>query len=99
MTQNNTLNVNLYNPQLNKLNSRIKIGTEVNLNPSSNVIGESDDEINFPHKLLNYKQVLKLCRNQEYIRNLRIQDASLGLGRANNINNFQHRNGGFHENS
>ena len=32
MTQCNTLNVKLYNPQPNKLKSRIKNGTEVTLN-------------------------------------------------------------------
>ena len=30
----------------------IKNSTEVALNLSSNVIGDSNDEINFPHKLL-----------------------------------------------
>ena len=40
------------NSQLNKLNSRIKNGTEVTLKLPSNVIGESNDENNFLHKLL-----------------------------------------------
>ena len=39
--------------QLNKLKSGIKeIGTEVTLKISSNVVGHSNDENNFPHKLL-----------------------------------------------
>ena len=50
MTQYNTLNVKLSNFQLNKLKSEIKNGTEVTLKVSSNVAGDFDDEINFPHK-------------------------------------------------
>ena len=52
MTQYNTLNVKLPNSQLNKLKSGIKNGTEVILKISSNVVGHSNDENNFPHKLL-----------------------------------------------
>ena len=40
------------NSQLNKLKFAIKNGTEVTLNFSSNSIGSSNDETNFPHKLL-----------------------------------------------
>ena len=39
------------NSQLNKLKSATKNGTEVTLNLSSNVVGDSNDENNFPHKL------------------------------------------------
>ena len=61
MTQYNTLNVKLSNSQLNKLKSGIKYGTEVTLNLSSNIDGDSNDEINFPHKLLlTNTQVSKL---------------------------------------
>ena len=52
MTQYNTLNLKLSNSQLNKLKSGIKNGTEITLNLSSNLIGNSNDETNFPHKLL-----------------------------------------------
>ena len=52
MTQYNILNVKLSNSQLNKLTSGIKNGTEVTLNLSSNVIGNSNDYTNFPHKIL-----------------------------------------------
>ena len=52
MTEYNTLNVKLSNSQLNKLKSAIKSGTEVTLNLSSNLIENSNDETNFPHKLL-----------------------------------------------
>ena len=52
MTQYNSLNVKLSNSQLNKLKSSIKNETEVVLRLSSNMIGNSDDETNFSHKLL-----------------------------------------------
>ena len=52
MSQYNTLNVKLSNSQLNKLKSAIKNGTKVTLRLSSNVFGDSNDENNFPHKLL-----------------------------------------------
>ena len=52
MTQYNTLNVKLSNSQLNKLKSAIKNETEVVLRLSLNMIGDSNDETNFPHKLL-----------------------------------------------
>ena len=52
MTQYNSLNVKLSNSQLNKLKPGIKNETDVSLRLSSNIIGNSDDEINFPHKLL-----------------------------------------------
>ena len=55
MTQYNTLNVKLSTSQLNRLKSGIKNGTEVTLKISSNVVGDSNDsndENDFPHKLL-----------------------------------------------
>ena len=52
MTQYDTLNLKLSNSQLNKLKSGIKNGTEVTLKPSSNVVGDSNDENNFLHKFL-----------------------------------------------
>ena len=61
MTQYNTLNVKLSNSQFNKLKSAIKHGTEAILNLSSNTVGDSNDENNFPHKLLlTNTHVLKL---------------------------------------
>ena len=51
MTQYNSLNVKLSNSQLNKLKSAIKNETDVVLRLSSNMIGKSDDETSFPHKL------------------------------------------------
>ena len=52
MTQYNTSNVKLSNSQLEKLKSGIKNGAEVTLKLSSKVVGASNDENNFPHKLL-----------------------------------------------
>ena len=52
MTQYNNLNVKLANSQLNKLKSAIKSETDVVLRLSANMIGNSDDEANFPFKLL-----------------------------------------------
>ena len=52
MIQYNTLNVKLSNSQLNKLKSEVKNGTEVTLILSSNVADNSNDETNFPYKLL-----------------------------------------------
>ena len=61
MTQCNTLNIKLPYSELNKLKSGIKIGSEVTLEISSNVFGNSDDEKNFPHKLLlTNAQVLRV---------------------------------------
>ena len=51
MTQYNTLNVKLANFQFKSLKSRIKNGTEVTSNLSSNVICDSNDETNLPYKL------------------------------------------------
>ena len=63
MTQYNGLNVKLSNSQLNKLKSAIKNETEVVLRLSSNMIGDSDDKINFPHELLlTNRQVANLCK-------------------------------------
>ena len=52
MSQYNTLNVKLSNSQINKLKLGIKNGTEVTLKISSNVVGDSNDQSNFPHNLL-----------------------------------------------
>ena len=52
MDQCNSLNVKLSKSQLNKLKPAIKNETDVALRLSSNMVGNSDDETNFPHKLL-----------------------------------------------
>ena len=63
MTQYNTLNVKLSNSQLDELKSGIKNGIEVTLKLSSNVVGDSNDKNNFPHKLLlTNTQFSRLCK-------------------------------------
>ena len=47
-----TLNIKMSNSQLNKLKFAIKNRIERTLKISSNLIGNSDDETNFSHKLL-----------------------------------------------
>ena len=63
MTQYNGLNLKLSNSQLNKLKSAIKNEAEVVLGLSSSMIGNSDDEINFSHRLLlTNRHVANLCK-------------------------------------
>ena len=52
MTQYNISNVKLSNSQLNKSKSGINNSNEVLFKLSSNVVGDSNDENNFPHKLM-----------------------------------------------
>ena len=52
MTQHNTSSVKLSNSQLYKLKSGIKNGTEVTLKIFSNAAVDSNDDNNFPNKLL-----------------------------------------------
>ena len=60
MTQYNSLDVKMSNSQLK---SSIKNETDVVLRLSSNMIGNSDDETNFLHKLLvTNRQVANLRR-------------------------------------
>ena len=61
MSKYNPLNVKLSNSQLNKLKFGIKNGAEVILNLSSNLNLNSNDEANFPNKLLlTNRQVSKI---------------------------------------
>ena len=61
MTQYNSLNVKLPNSQRNKLKSTIKNQTDAVLRLSSNVVGNSNNETNFSHKLLlTNRQILSL---------------------------------------
>ena len=52
MTQCYSLNVKLSNSQLNKLKSSIKSETDVVLRISSSMVGNSNDNTNFPHELI-----------------------------------------------
>ena len=60
MTPSNTLNLKFSNLQLKKLKSGTRNGTQVTLKFSSNEAGGSNDETNFPHKLLTNTQVSKI---------------------------------------
>ena len=61
MTQYNSLNVKLSISQLKKLKFAIKNETQVVLRLSPNMIGDSYDESNVPHKLLlTDRQVLSI---------------------------------------
>ena len=63
MTQYNSLNVKLSNSQLNKLKPSIKNETELVLRISSNMVGDSNDNTNFPHELLlTNRQVANICK-------------------------------------
>ena len=63
MTQCNTLNLKLSSSQLNKSKSWIKNCMEVNLNLSLNIIGNSTNDTNFPHRsLLANTQVSRLLK-------------------------------------
>ena len=62
MTQYNSLNVKLWNSQLNKSKSAIKNETEVVLRLSSNIIGNSYDATNSPHKLLLTNRQIAILR-------------------------------------
>ena len=62
MTQYNSLNVKLSNLQLNKLKSSIKNENDAVLRISSNMVGNSNDNTNFPHELLlTNRQVANIC--------------------------------------
>ena len=51
MTQFNSLNLKISNSQLNKLESAVRNKTEAVLRLSLNMIGNLNDETNFPHEL------------------------------------------------
>ena len=52
MTEYSRLNTKLSNSQLNKLKSAIRNENEVVIRLSPNMIGESNNQTNFPHELL-----------------------------------------------
>ena len=58
-----------------KLKSGIKNGTEVILNPASNMIGVSNDETNFSHKLfLTDRQASRLCKANNSSTNIKLSN-------------------------
>ena len=62
MTRYNSLNVKVSDSQLNKL-KLIKNETEVVLRLSSNMVGNSNDDTNFSHKLLLPNKQVGMLRN------------------------------------
>ena len=63
MTRYNSINVKLSNSQFNEQKSEIKNNIEVTFVLSSNVIGDSNEETNFSHKLLlTHRQISGLCK-------------------------------------
>ena len=67
MTHCNNSNVNLSNSQLNKLKLEKKNGIEVTSNLSWNLLGNSNDEINFLHKFLSTNtKFWRLCKALAY---------------------------------
>ena len=88
MTQYNSWNVKLSKLQLNKLKSAIKNETDVILRLSSNIIGNSDDDTNFPLKLLlTNKQIANL---RKAFANHTSTDIKLSKGQLSKI-----QKGGF----
>ena len=67
MTQYNTLTVKLSKSKFNELKSGIKNGAEVTLNLSSYLIGNSNDETNFPYKLLKL-----IHKSQDFVKVLQL---------------------------
>ena len=64
MTQFNILNVKWSNSRLKELKSAVKGETSLTLRLSSNMVGESDDENKFSHKLLlTERQVSKFRKD------------------------------------
>ena len=64
MTQYNSVNIKLSNSQLKNLKSATKSETEVTLKLLLNIIGNLNNEVNYPYQLLlAEQQVPKLCKN------------------------------------
>ena len=76
MIQYSTVNVKLSNSLLTKLKLRIKNGTKVSLNPSSNVAGNSNYGSNFSHNflLLIITQVSRLFQYTSFVKLLQMVD-------------------------
>ena len=95
--QYSTLNIKLLNSQLNYLKSEIKIGNEVTLNLSSNVIGNCYDDSNFPPKLLlTNTRVSRICKafangSSANIESLKPQSSIVTVG-LSTLSFFKHKN-------
>ena len=85
MIQYNSLNVKLSNSQLNKLKSAIKNETDVILRLLSNMTGNSEDETNFPHKLLVYKTNRQVASLRKAFANHTSTDIKLSKTQMSNL--------------
>ena len=89
MAQYNSLNVKLSNSQLYKSKSAITNETEVVLWLSSNMIGNSDDETNFSHKLLlSNRQLQIFLKRLQIIHQLILSYQKLSYPRWYNQKDF-----------
>ena len=89
MAQYNSLNVKLSNSQLYKSKSAITNETEVVLWLSSNMIGNSDDETNFSHKLLlSNRQLQIFLKRLQIIHQLILSYQKLSYPRWYNQEDF-----------
>ena len=63
MTHCNTLNSSLSNSQFNKFKTEMKNAIQVTLKLLSNLVGDSNNETDFSHKLLlTDTQVSRICK-------------------------------------
>ena len=89
MAQYNSLKVKLSNSQLYKTKSAITNETEVVLWLSSNMIGNSDDETNFSHKLLlSNRQLQIFLKRLQIIHQLILSYQKLSYPRWYNQEDF-----------
>ena len=63
MTQYNRVNIKLSISLFNKLKSAIKSENDVVIRLSPNMIGDSNDQTNFPHELLLTDRQISTIRN------------------------------------
>ena len=93
MTQYNTLNKKMSNLQLKNLKLGIKNNTEVTLKVSSNVVRDSNDGNNFPHRLfLTNTQVSKLGKAFANISSAKIKLSKTQLHKIGQSGRFLGRN-------
>ena len=88
-THYNILSIKLSNSQLSKMKSGMKNGTEITLKFSSNVVGVSNDETYFPHKLLlTNTQVSRLRKAFTNGSSTNIKLSKTKFHKKNNQENF-----------
>ena len=89
MTKHNALNVKLSNSQLNKLKLGVEFGTQVTLKLSSNAVGDSNDEVNFPHNLmLTHTQISSIPKALENNSSANIKFSKIWLSKMVQLRGF-----------